>query len=118
MLRGQAGSSMTFRVQRSTVDDADVLMLSGAVAIGAGFNSRSGYYAWVAEQLTAGGHATYAVDLRGRGRSDGERFYVDKFADYVSDITALMDVAKSRDPGLPVFLLGHSAGGVLACLYT
>jgi acylglycerol lipase len=89
-----------------------------AVVIVPGFNSHSGYYAWVAERFTAVGHATYAVDLRGRGRSDGERFYVDKFADYVSDMTALMDVVKSRNPGLPVFMLGHSAGGVLACLYT
>lgn len=90
----------------------------GAVVVVPGFNSHSGYYAWVAETLAAVGHATYAVDLRGRGRSDGERFYVDRFVDYVSDIAALMDVVKSRDAGLPVFLLGHSAGGVLACLYT
>jgi acylglycerol lipase len=90
----------------------------GVVVVVPGFNSHSGYYTWVAERLAVVGHATYAVDLRGRGRSDGERFYVDKFADYVSDIAALMDVVKSRNVGLPVFLLGHSAGGVLACLYT
>ena len=90
----------------------------GAVVVVPGFNSHSGYYTWVAERLAAVGHATYAVDLRGRGRSDGERFYVDTFAEYVSDIAALMDVVKSRNAGLPVFLLGHSAGGVLACLYT
>jgi acylglycerol lipase len=90
----------------------------GAIVVVPGFNSHSGYYAWVAERLAEVGHATYAVDLRGRGRSDGERFYVDRFVDYVSDIAALMDVVKSRDAGLPVFLLGHSAGGVLACLYT
>lgn len=90
----------------------------GAVVVIPGFNSHSGYYAWVAERLAAVGQATYAIDLRGRGRSDGERFYVDRFVDYVSDIAALMDVVKSRDAGLPVFLLGHSAGGVLACLYT
>jgi acylglycerol lipase len=90
----------------------------GVVVVVPGFNSHSGYYAWVAERLAAVGHATYAIDLRGRGRSDGERFYVDRFVDYVSDIAALMDVVKSRDAGLPVFLLGHSAGGVLACLYT
>jgi acylglycerol lipase len=90
----------------------------GVVVVVPGFNSHSGYYAWVAERLAAVGHATYVIDLRGRGRSDGERFYVDKFVDYVSDIAALMDVVKSRDAGLPVFLLGHSAGGVLACLYT
>ena len=90
----------------------------GAVVVVPGFNSHSGYYAWVAERLVALGHATYAVDLRGRGRSDGERFYVDKFVDYVSDIASLVDLVRSRNAGLPVFLLGHSAGGVLACLYT
>ena len=90
----------------------------GAVVVVPGFNSHSGYYAWVAERLAAVGHATYAIDLRGRGRSDGERFYVDKFVDYVSDIAALVDLVRSRNAGLPVFLLGHSAGGVLACLYT
>ena len=38
---------------------------------------------WVAEQFVARGLAVYALDLRGRGKSDGERFYVEKFADYV-----------------------------------
>src|SRR6266446_5344777 len=72
----------------------------GAVVIVPGFNSHSGYYAWVAERLRAVGHATYAVDLRGRGRSDGERFYVDTFGDYVSDIAALVDLVRSRNAGL------------------
>ena len=89
----------------------------GVVVIVPGFNSHSAYYAWTAEQLVADGLAVYAVDLRGRGKSDGERFYVDTFADYLSDVAACIDLAKSRDPGLPVFLLGHSAGGVVACLY-
>jgi acylglycerol lipase len=83
-----------------------------------GFNAHSGQYAWVAEQLVADGLAVYAVDLRGRGKSDGERYYVDSFADYVSDVSGGMKIAKSREPGLPVFLLGHSAGGVVACIYT
>src|SRR5687768_16186777 len=56
----------------------------GVVVIVPGFNSHSGYYTWVAEQLLRGGLSVYAVDLRGRGESDGERFYVDKFAEYVS----------------------------------
>jgi len=89
----------------------------GAVAIVPGFNSHSGYYGWVGAQLAAAGLAVYAVDLRGRGQSDGERFYVDTFADYLSDVDSLFKLIKSREPGLPVFLLGHSAGGVLSCLY-
>jgi alpha-beta hydrolase superfamily lysophospholipase len=88
------------------------------VAIVPGFNSHSGYYAWAAEQFAAKGFAVYAVDLRGRGQSDGERFYVETFEDYVSDVETLVTLAKSREPGLPIFMLGHSAGGVVACIYT
>ena len=82
-----------------------------------GFNSHSGYYTWVAEQLVASGLAVYAVDLRGRGKSEGERFYVENFQDYVSDVIAMAQIAKSRDPGVPFYMFGHSAGGVVACNY-
>src|SRR5205809_4754172 len=88
------------------------------VVICHGFNAHSGQYQSVGEQFAAVGLAVYAVDLRGRGHSDGERFYVEKFADYVSDAATLVTLAKSREPGLPLFLLGHSAGGVVACIYT
>ena len=90
----------------------------GVVVIVPGFNSHSGYYGWVAEQLIALGLSVYAVDLRGRGKSDGERFYVTQFSDYLSDVTGMVNLATVREPGLPVFILGHSAGGVLSCLYT
>jgi alpha-beta hydrolase superfamily lysophospholipase len=83
-----------------------------------GFNSHSGYYTWAAEQFVKAGLAAYAIDLRGRGKSDGERFYVQNFADYVNDVTKFVNIAKSEQPGLPVFLLGHSAGGVVSCVYT
>ncbi len=90
---------------------------SGVVVIVPGFNSHSGYYDWVAEQLGKQGLSVYALDLRGRGKSDGERYYVDRFADYVCDVATLVASAKSREPGLPIFVLGHSAGGVVSCLY-
>lgn len=90
---------------------------SGVVVIVPGFNSHSGYYAWTAEQLTRAGLATFAVDLRGRGKSDGERFYVETFDDYVSDVAACIAIVAARHPGVPLFLLGHSAGGVVSCLY-
>lgn len=89
----------------------------GVIVIVHGFNAHSGHYAWAAEQFTARGLAVYALDLRGRGKSDGERFYVEQFGDYVSDVASLVRLAKSREAALPVFLLGHSAGGVVACLY-
>lgn len=88
-----------------------------SVVILPGFNSHSGYYRWAGQQLAAEGVAVYAVDLRGRGRSDGDRFYVGSFDDYLRDVDGMVGVAASQHPGLPLFVLGHSAGGVLACLY-
>lgn len=90
----------------------------GVVVIVHGFNSHSGEYQWVAEQCVATGLAVYAPDLRGRGHSDGERFFVNAFGEWVSDVAMVVAMAKSREPGLPVFMLGHSAGGVVACMYT
>ena len=89
----------------------------GVVVLVHGFNSHSGYYSWVAGQLVANGLAAYALDLRGRGKSEGERFYVEKFSDYVNDVHSFVKIAKSEQPNLPAFLLAHSAGGVVGCVY-
>jgi acylglycerol lipase len=90
----------------------------GVVVVCHGVNSHGGQYLWAGEQLAAAGFVVFALDLRGRGKSDGERFYVETVADYVSDVAAVVKLAKSRNPGLPVFLLGHSAGGVVSSVYT
>lgn len=90
----------------------------GIIVIVHGFNSHSGQYLWAAEQFAANGLAVYALDLRGRGRSEGERYYVKKIEDFTDDVATFVKMAKSENPGLPVFLLGHSAGGVVSCVYT
>jgi alpha-beta hydrolase superfamily lysophospholipase len=82
-----------------------------------GVNSHGGQYLWTAGQLAQAGFVPFALDLRGRGRSEGARYAVDDVSDYVDDVAAVIAVAKSRNPGLPVFLLGHSAGGVVSCSY-
>jgi alpha-beta hydrolase superfamily lysophospholipase len=89
----------------------------GVVVISHGLNAHSGLYEWAAQQFTSNGLAVYALDHRGRGRSEGERFFVKKFADWTRDLATFIDIVKAREPELPVFLLGHSAGGVIACGY-
>lgn len=89
-----------------------------AIGIVHGVKSHSGYYFWAAEQLTAKGFAVYALDLHGRGRSEGDRFYLEQMADYVDDADTLVTLAKSRHPSIPFYLLGHSAGGVISSVYT
>src|SRR5262252_6023681 len=82
-----------------------------------GFNSHSAYFAWPGERFAGKGLACYALDLRGRGKSEGERFYVEKFSDFLGDVDKLVRQARSENPGLPVFVLGHSVGGVIAASY-
>ena len=82
-----------------------------------GFNAHSGYMVWPGEQFAANGFATHALDLRGRGKSEGERFYVEEFSDYLADVNTLVETARNEDPGLPIYVLGHSAGGVIAASY-
>ena len=82
-----------------------------------GLNAHSGYMVWPGEQFSANGFATYALDHRGRGKSEGERFYVEQLSDYLDDLHTLVGIARSENPGLPVYMLGHSAGGVIATSY-
>ncbi len=91
--------------------------LRAVVVICHGVNSHGGQYLWPAGQLAMSGLAAFALDLRGRGRSDGERYYVADVSQYVTDVAAVIGHAKSRYPGAPVFLLGHSAGGVVSCTF-
>ena len=82
-----------------------------------GFNAHSGYMVWPGEQFSGNGFATYALDLRGRGKSEGERFYIESFSEYLADVDGLVKIAREENPGLPIYMLGHSAGGVIATSY-
>jgi alpha-beta hydrolase superfamily lysophospholipase len=82
-----------------------------------GVNSHGGQYVRAAEDFAARGLAVTALDLRGRGRSDGERFYIESIDEYVADLSLAIEHARSLQPDLPVYLLGHSAGGVTAVTY-
>lgn len=79
-----------------------------------GFNAYGGLFDAAGTELANRGLAVYNLDLRGHGRSGGERLEVASFEDYVSDVGQLVEIARQREPGLPVFVIGHSAGGVIA----
>lgn len=83
-----------------------------------GVNSHGGQYIRAGETFAGRGFAVTALDLRGRGKSDGERYYAESVDDYVSDLSKAIELGRSKHPDLPVYLLGHSAGGVTAVTYT
>lgn len=82
-----------------------------------GVMAHGGHYLWAAERAVEAGYGVYALDLRGRGKSEGERFFVSEIDDYVSDLAQVITLAHARNGSLPVFLLGHSAGGVVSALF-
>jgi alpha-beta hydrolase superfamily lysophospholipase len=82
-----------------------------------GVNSHGGQYIGAGETFAAAGFAVTALDLRGRGKSDGERFYIESIDDYVSDLSQAIELGRSKHPELPLYLLGHSAGGVTSVTY-
>ncbi|MBA3496142.1 MAG: alpha/beta hydrolase [Gemmatimonadales bacterium] len=82
-----------------------------------GLGDHSGLYAAVAEHLTPLGFAVHAPDLRGNGRSPGVRGHVGAWRDYREDLGRFVDLIRHEEPGLPVFLLGHSLGGLIVLDY-
>ncbi len=83
------------------------------VALIHGLHEHSGRYAYLASALMARGIAVRAIDLRGHGQSGGPRGQVESFDDYLSDVRPWLDEVVAGS-GAPVFLMGHSMGGLVA----
>ncbi|HET9944107.1 MAG TPA: alpha/beta fold hydrolase [Actinomycetes bacterium] len=81
-----------------------------------GYAEHIGLYDAFARRLTADGHAVYAFDCVGHGRSDGERAVIPSWDDLVADARTLLSIAASTHPGVPLVVAGHSAGSVAAFL--
>ncbi|MBO9498090.1 MAG: lysophospholipase [Novosphingobium sp.] len=90
----------------------------GVIVINHGFNAHSGQVGWTAGQFAAAGFAVYALDMRGRGKSEGKRFFVKDVKEHTGDLHQMVLLAKAAHPGLKTFLLGHSAGGVVSVTYS
>ena len=87
------------------------------VAVVHGYAEHSDRYQHVAQRLVASGYAVYAFDLRGHGRSEGRRVLVRAMDEHVADLAAFLARVREREPGLPLYLLGHSMGGTIVTLF-
>ncbi len=83
-----------------------------------GYGEHSGRYAPFAAWMTGRGYAVHACDLRGHGKSPGRRGHVERWADYHGDAAALLEDLRTRyGEQLPLFLVGHSMGGLIVLGY-
>jgi acylglycerol lipase len=82
-----------------------------------GYADHSGRFGEFAAALTEAGYGVYAMDFRGHGNSDGTPGDIENFDLCAADILTLAGIVKRREEGKNVFLLGHSMGGSVACLF-
>jgi acylglycerol lipase len=82
-----------------------------------GAYEHSGRYQNVVDALAPDGWAVYGLDLRGHGRSTGERVHVERFSDWVDDFDRFSCEVVPRHQDLPVFALGHCLGAQIALAY-
>jgi alpha-beta hydrolase superfamily lysophospholipase len=121
------GSTLTHTVPDGTVLHIHRWLPEGApravVQVVHGMVEHAGRYAHLGQRLSGRGYAVYASDHRGHGRTaagpDALGHLGDEhgFADVVDDLVALTAHLRTEHPGVPVVLLGHSMGSLMARAY-
>jgi alpha-beta hydrolase superfamily lysophospholipase len=88
----------------------------GLIAIVPGFSDHGERYARLVPLILADGFSAAALDTRGHGRSGGVRGHITRFEEYLLDVDAFL-LSLRRGAPEPVFLFGHSMGGLIVLAY-
>ena len=78
-----------------------------------GLNEHCGRYEHMAANFTEKGYAVYGLDLVGHGKSSGTRSFAEDFPAFTDPILTYLDMIKEWQPDLPLYLVGHSMGGLI-----
>ncbi len=89
----------------------------GVVIIVHGLRDHAMRYSGLSETLSTHGFAVYAADLRGHGRSGGRRQRLEAMSQLLDDLELVVSQARQDHPGRPLFVFGHSFGGLIATYY-
>lgn len=87
------------------------------IAIIHGLGAHSGLFNHAVEYLIPQGYAVYAFDLRGHGRSPGQRGHINAWAEFREDLHTFLQRIQEQGRGCMSFVWGHSLGAVIALDY-
>jgi alpha-beta hydrolase superfamily lysophospholipase len=107
---GTQGANLYFQGWLPTEIRALMILLHGS-------GEHSGFYSHIGEECLRRHVGLIAPDLRGFGKSDGARGHVNRFQEYLDDLETLVRRLQKQYPNAPLFLLGHSLGGLIAIRY-
>ncbi|MBA3555177.1 MAG: alpha/beta hydrolase [Gemmatimonadales bacterium] len=82
-----------------------------------GLGDHSGLYPTLVDHFVARGFSVHGPDLRGNGRSPGQRAYIARWDMFREDLRCLLQLVRAEEPNVPLFLLGNSLGGLIALEY-
>jgi alpha-beta hydrolase superfamily lysophospholipase len=83
-----------------------------------GIGEHTGRYAHVGRAFNDAGYALFGFDMRGHGKSGGPRGHFPSLDVVMQDIRQFVEFQRQNHPGLPVFLYGHSLGGLMTLAFT
>jgi acylglycerol lipase len=108
------GKGNTRLYRQNWLPDRDI---RAVVLVVHGLFDHSGRYRNLVEYLVPRGFAVSSFDQRGHGKSDGLRGYVNRFGDFLDDLDAFRQAVGHEYADKPLFLFGHSAGGLIVIAY-
>jgi len=107
-LTAPAGASLYFQSWMPGDTPTAVLLVAHGLA------EHSGRYQHFASFFVDRGFAVFAFDHTGHGKSDGDRCHIGRFSEYTDGLSLLLHKVREEYPGIPVVLIGHSMGGLVA----
>lgn len=87
------------------------------IVINHGFAEHLGRYEYVGKALSQAGYTVYRYDTRGHGQTLNKLGHVTDYVMWIKDCDTMVELAKEQNPDLPVFMLGHSMGGLITAMY-
>ncbi|RAP73417.1 hypothetical protein DL346_27320 [Paenibacillus montanisoli] len=82
-----------------------------------GLGDHSGGLRNLLDCFTERGCAVYAYDQMGHGRSEGIRGFIKRWDEYTNDLHTFRTMVQDEQPMLPIFIVGHSLGGLVSIDY-
>jgi len=82
-----------------------------------GMGAHSEYYVVVADEFFQDDVATFAIDLKGHGRSTGRNGDIPSFKELVDQLREFVMLLREKQGDLPIYVMGISMGGTVAINY-
>jgi alpha-beta hydrolase superfamily lysophospholipase len=108
---GVGGAELFFRVlEPLTAPKAAIILIHG-------HGDHSGGLQNISDSLVRNNYIVYAFDLRGHGQSSGKRGYIRSWNEFRGDLHEFRKLVTLDQPDLPLYIVGHSLGGLITLDY-